>query len=79
MLSMGVVPLEKIGFEVINTVGCGDAFIGAFASAKVEGYDDIGAMRWGCAAGAYKATRIETRGSPTFIQLGDVLKKWART
>jgi ribokinase len=75
---MGAVPLEKIGLEVINTVGCGDAFIGAFASAKVEGYDDIEAMRWGCAAGAYKATRIETRGSPTFIQLGDILKKWAR-
>jgi len=75
---MSAVPLEKMGLEVINTVGCGDAFIGAFVSAKVEGYDDIGAMRLGCSAGAYKATRIGTRGSPTFIQLDNILKKWAR-
>jgi len=78
VLSMNAVPLEKIGLEVINTVGCGDAFIDAFASAKGEGHDDIEAMRWGCAAGAYKAPRIETRGSPTFIQLNNMLKKWAR-
>ena len=78
VLSMSAVPLEKMGLEVINTVGCGDAFIGAFASAKVEGYDDIGAMRWGCAAGAYKATKIETRGSPTFIQLDNMLKEWVQ-
>ncbi len=72
---MSAVSLKKLGFELVNTVGCGDAFIGAFASAKVEEYDDIGAMRWGCATGAYKATRIETRGSPTFIQLDNMLKK----
>lgn len=76
VLSMSAVPLDKLRLRVVNTVGCGDAFIGAFASAKVQGLDDEEALRWGCAAGAYKATRMETRGSPTHEQFEDVLKKW---
>ncbi len=75
ILSMSAVPLDKLRLKVVNTVGCGDAFIGAFASAKVEGLSDEAALRWGCAAGAYKATRKETRGSPSFEQLEYVLKK----
>jgi len=75
-LSMSAIPLDKLGLELVNTVGCGDAFIGAFASAKVEGLSDEEALRWGCAAGAYNATKKETRGSPTFKQLESVLKKW---
>ena len=73
---VGAVPLEKLGLEVVNTVGCGDAFIGAFAAAKVEGVDDREALHYGCAAGSFKATRKETRGGPTAEQLEEMLRRW---
>lgn len=69
-------PLEKMGMKVVNTVGCGDAFIGGFAAAKVEGMDDIEALRYATAAGGFKATRKETRGGPTEKQLTELLKRW---
>jgi len=70
------VPLSRMGMEVVNTVGCGDAFIGAFASSKVGGMSDMEALRRGCAAGSFKATRRETRGGPTIQQLEDLLRRW---
>lgn len=70
-------PLKELGMEVVNTVGCGDAFIGAFSAAKVEGLGDLEALRWGCAAGSYKATRMETRGGPTREKLMELLRAWA--
>lgn len=72
-IHIDAVPLERMGLEVVNTVGCGDAFIGAFASAKVLGLDDGEALRWGNVAGAYKASRMETRGGPTSEKLKDML------
>ena len=68
-------PLEKLGMRAVNTVGCGDAFIGAFAAAKALGHEDLESLGWGCAAGGYKATRKETRGGPTKQQLETLLKK----
>jgi len=75
-IHVDAVPLKKLGMEIVNTVGCGDAFIGAFAAAKVEGFDDITALRRGCAAGSFKATRKETRGGPTAQQLSEILRRW---
>jgi len=75
-INVGAVPLEKLGLEVVNTVGCGDAFIGAFAAAKVGGANDEEALRRGCAAGSFKATRKETRGGPTAEQLEEMLQRW---
>jgi ribokinase len=75
-IHVGAVPLERLGLEVVNTVGCGDAFIGSFAAAKVEGMDDMEALRRGCAAGSFKATRKETRGGPTAEKLDEMLRKW---
>lgn len=75
IIHVDAVSLPKLGLEVVNTVGCGDAFIGAFAAAKVEGLDDTEALRLGNAAGAYKATKKETRGGPTRTQLHDFLKR----
>jgi len=60
----------------VNTVGCGDAFIGGFASAKVEGLDDIEALRHASAAGSFKATRKETRGGPTREELVELIERW---
>jgi ribokinase len=56
--------MKAAGLKVVNTVGCGDAFIGAFAAALVEGLSDVEALRWGNCAAGLKATRAETRGSP---------------
>lgn len=55
--------------KTVNTVGCGDAFLGVFAAYKAEGLSDEEALRRANAAGAYKATRRETRGSPARKQL----------
>jgi len=62
---------------VVNTVRCGDAFIGALAAVKVEGLDDMGALRRGCAAGSFKTTRKETRGGPTAAELKTLLEEWS--
>jgi len=70
------VPIERMGMTVVNTVGSGDAFIGGFASAKVEGLGDTDALRWGNAAGSFKATRKETRGGPTRAQLLELIERW---
>jgi ribokinase len=78
MIHVDAVPIEKFGMTVVNRVGCGDAFIGGFASAKVEGLEDTEALRWGNAAGSFKATRKETRGGPTKAQLLDLIEKWRR-
>jgi len=58
------IDLESRGLKVINTVGCGDAFIGAFAAALSEGRPDADALKWANCAGGLKATRAETRGAP---------------
>lgn len=63
--SVPSINLLAIGMKVINTVGCGDAFIGAFAASKVKRREDKAALIQATYAGAYKATREETRGSPT--------------
>lgn len=61
---------------MVDTVGCGDAFIGAFAANKVKGLEDEEALRRGCAAGSFKATRKETRGGPTSYELDQILLEW---
>jgi ribokinase len=75
-INMDAVPLGRLGMRVVNTVGCGDAFIGGFASAKVEGLDDMEALRMASAAGSFKATRKETRGGPTREQLAELMGRW---
>jgi ribokinase len=76
-LVMEAVPVERLGMSVVNTVGCGDAFIGAFAAGKVQGLSDAESLRQGCAAGSFKATRKETRGGPTAEEFESILEKWA--
>jgi ribokinase len=63
-ISYDSLDLRSRGLRVVNTVGCGDAFLGAFVAALSEGRSDEEALRWGNCAGGLKATRPETRGSP---------------
>lgn len=66
------IDLAKYGLRVVNTVGCGDAFLGAFSAAKALDLSDEESVRWANWAGALKATKPETRGSPTRNEL----EKW---
>jgi ribokinase len=56
--------LKSRGLKPVNTVGCGDAFLGAFVAALSEGRSDREALDWGNCAAGLKATRQETRGGP---------------
>jgi ribokinase len=69
------IQLEKMGLKVMNTVGCGDAFIGSFAASMVHGLSDDVTVKRANYAGAFKATRSETRGSPTKTELDAFIKK----
>ncbi|MGD0424081.1 MAG: PfkB family carbohydrate kinase [Candidatus Bathyarchaeia archaeon] len=56
--------LQTIGMRVTNTVGCGDAFLGAFTVALSENLPDLDALRWGSCCAGLKAAKPETRGGP---------------
>jgi ribokinase len=58
------IDLEKLGLKVVNTAGCGDAFLGVFTASKSQGLDDKECLERANLAGALKATKSETRGSP---------------
>jgi len=64
MISVPPIDLEDLGLKVVNTVGCGDAFLGVFAASKAQGISDAEALERANLAGALKATKPETRGSP---------------
>ena len=65
MMMVPGVDLEELGLRAVNTVGCGDAFLGVFVACKSEGLQDEEALERANLAGALKATKPETRGSPT--------------
>ena len=72
----GSIDLGKLGRKVVNTTGSGDAFVGAFASYKVLGVNDMDAFKYANMAGALKACHPETRGSPTRKDLEESYKKY---
>jgi ribokinase len=76
-LKVRSVDLTKTGRKIVNTTGCGDAFVGAFAAYKVLGLPDTQALRYGNMAAALKATRPETRGSPMRKELEEYYSKFS--
>ena len=76
-LKMKSVDLSKLGRKIVNTTGCGDAFVGAFAAYKVLGLSDMEALKHGNMAAALKAGRPETRGSPTRKELEEFYQKYS--
>ena len=73
------VDLERLGLRVVNTVGCGDAFLGVFVASKAEGFSDKEALERANLAGALKATKPETRGSPLKSELEKYLEFMERS
>lgn len=63
------VDLSSIGKRAVNSTGSGDAFLGVFASYLLMGRSPLDAANLANIAGALKATRFETRGSPTRVEL----------
>ncbi len=73
---IGSVSLDKLGKTIVNTTGSGDAFVGAFAAYKILGRTDLEALKYASMAGALKATRPETRGSPVRRELEEAYRKY---
>jgi len=65
-------PLEKLGLNVVNTVGCGDVFAGVFAACYVRGNSLAQSLIMASAAAGLNATKPETRGSPDRATLEEV-------
>jgi len=57
-------PLERLGLNVVSTVGCGDVFAGVFAAYYVMESSLEQSLLMASAAAGLNATRPETRGSP---------------
>jgi ribokinase len=65
---------SELGMSVLNTTGCGDAFLGVFASYLKMGSGPVDAANWANLAGALKATKVVTRGSPLRSELEKAMK-----
>jgi ribokinase len=63
------VTLSDLGMRAVNSTGSGDAFLGVYASCVMMGLTPAKAVPWANLAGALKATKYETRGSPTAKEL----------
>ena len=65
-------PLKELGLNVISAVGCGDVFVGVFASYYVMGSSIEQSLIMASAAAGLNAARPETRGSPDRARLEEV-------
>lgn len=74
VIKVKAVNLKSLGMKIVNTVGCGDAFLGVFTASKAENFDNKESLERANLAGAIKATRHETRGSPLKTELEKYLK-----
>ena len=63
------VNLAKLGLRAVNSTGSGDAFLGVYSSYTLMGRSPAEAALLANLAGALKATRYETQGSPTRSEL----------
>jgi ribokinase len=59
--SMTTIPAPRV--DAVDTTGAGDAFVGAFAFGLASGWDEVAAVRLGCAIAAESVTRPGTQSS----------------
>ena len=67
------IDLSALKMKAVNSTGSGDSFLGVLASCLNTGSGVAEAAKWANLAGALKATRYETRGSPTRSRLQAVM------
>ena len=75
IVEVPVLPLKELGLNVINTVGCGDAFVGAFAAYHIMGVNLQKSLIMASAAASLNATHPEARGSPDRASLEELLQR----
>ena len=75
---LGGIDLSLLDLKAVNSTGSGDSFLGVLASHLNWGNSAVEAARWANLAGALKATRYETRGSPTRAELRAAMKRLTR-
>lgn len=66
-------PMDELKLTVVNTVGCGDVFLGAYAAGLARGLKRSEALTAASAAAGLNATKPETRGGPTLSALEEAL------
>ncbi len=69
------VDLALLGMKAVNSTGSGDSFLGVLAGYLAEGSMVAEAVKWANLAGALKAAKYETRGSPTKARLLAAMKR----
>jgi len=75
VIEVPVLPLKKLGLNVVSTVGCGDVFAGVFAAYHVIGSSLVQSLIMASAAAGLNATKPETRGSPDRAGLEEVANR----
>lgn len=75
--SIPPLPMEELGLQVVNTVGCGDVFLGTYAAYLALGSERRQSLLMASAAGGLNATRPETRGGPDRTSLEDAVHRAA--
>jgi len=65
-------PLKDLGLNITNTVGCGDAFVGAFAAYHVLEASIQKSLIIASVAAGLNATQPETRGCPKRATLEEI-------
>jgi len=75
IVEVPALPLKELGLDVINTVGCGDTFVGVFAAYHVLGTNLQKSLIMASAAAGLNATQPETRGSPERASLEEVANR----
>jgi ribokinase len=75
VIEIPALPLEELGLNVVNTVGCGDVFAGVFAAYHVMGGSLEQSLVMASAAAGLNATKPETRGSADRASLEEVTNR----
>jgi ribokinase len=75
VIEVPALPLEELGLNVVNTVGCGDVFAGVFTAYHVLGANLKESLIMASAAAGLNATKPETRGSPARSNLEKVVNR----
>ena len=71
-------PLPSMGLHAVNTVGCGDVFVGAYAVGIAQGLEQSHALLEASAAAGLNATRPQTRGGPDRGTLTEAIRQAVR-